>query len=147
VSEISRDLELNYVLASGITDASQRSNSTNFQQRRSINPTASGVIIDMTNAKYDTADGIYGISDYYPFAALATGVMYVNIRENHGTQSVIVLDPSGSGVLTAQPSKFSSRANSVTSARIGTSGMYYMYVQSNGRNSAEYRIDVDVIEQ
>lgn len=145
MSELTRDLELNSVLASGISDAGQRSGSTNFQQRRTFS--ASGVVIDATSAKHDTADGLYGISDYYQFQATATGVMHVNIRDQNSLRSVVVLDSTGTEVLTAEPSKYSRRNNSVTTQRIATSGTYEMYVQTGGRNSAEYRIDVDVIEE
>ena len=147
MSELTRDLELNSVLASGVSDAGQRSGSTNFQQRRVISPVASGVIVDAATAEYDTADGKYGISDYYRFVATATGVMHVNIREQNSLRNVIVLDSTGTEVMTAEPSKYSSRANSVTTQRIASSGLYYMYIQSGGRSSAEYRIDVDVIEE
>jgi hypothetical protein len=49
--------------------------------------------------------------------------------------------------MTAEPSKLSRRNNAVTTQRIGTSGTYYMYIQTGGRNSAEYRIDVDILNQ
>lgn len=147
MSELTRDLELNSVLASGISDAGQRSGSTNFQQRRVVSPVASGVIVDAATAKYDTADGKYGISDYYRFQATATGVMQVNIRDQNSLRSVIVLDSAGAEVMTAEPSKLSRRNNAVTTQRIGTSGTYYMYIQTGGRNSAEYRIDVDILNQ
>lgn len=147
MSELARDLELNSVLASGVSDAGQRSGSTNFQQRRVISPVASGVIVDAATAKYDTADGKYGISDYYRFVATATGVMHVNIREQNSLRNVIVLDSTGTEVMEAEPSKYSRRDNSVTSQRIASSGLYYMYIQTGGRSSAEYRIDVDVIEE
>jgi hypothetical protein len=146
MSELTRDLELNAVLASGVAFPSQqRSESTNFQQRRTVN--ASGVVISTASAKYDTADGKYGISDYYQFQATATGVMQVNIRDQNSLRSVIVLDSAGTEVMTAEPSKLSRRNNAVTTQRIGTSGTYYMYIQTGGRNSAEYRIDVDILNQ
>jgi hypothetical protein len=146
MSELTRDLELNAVLASGVAfPGQQRSESTNFQQRRTVN--ASGVVISTASAKYDTADGKYGISDYYQFQATATGVMQVNIRDQNSLRSVIVLDSAGTEVMTAEPSKLSRRNNAVTTQRIGTSGTYYMYIQTGGRNSAEYRIDVDILNQ
>lgn len=146
MSELTRDLELNAVLASGVAfPGQQRSESTNFQQRRTVN--ASGVVINTASAKYDTADGKYGISDYYQFQATATGVMQVNIRDQNSLRNVIVLDSAGDEVMTAEPSKLSRRNNSVTTQRIGTSGTYYMYIQTGGRNSAEYRIDVDILNQ
>lgn len=145
MSELTRDLELNAILASGVSQDAQRSGSTHFQQRRTSS--SSGVVIDATSAAYDVADGLYGISDYYKFQATATGVMYVNIRENHGVQNIIVLNTAGDEVMVAEPSKYSSRDNSVTSQRIATSGNYYMYIQANGRSSSKYRIDVDVIEE
>jgi hypothetical protein len=146
MSELTRDLELNAVLASGVAfPGQQRGESTNFQQRRTVN--ASGVVINTASAQYDTADGKYGISDYYQFQATATGVMQVNIRDQNSLRSVIVLDSAGTEVMTAEPSKLSRRNNSVTTQRIGTSGTYYMYIQTGGRNSAEYRIDVDILNQ
>jgi hypothetical protein len=48
--------------------------------------------------------------------------------------------------MTASPSKLSSRANSTTTQRIGSSGTYYTYIQLRGRSGAEYRIGIDVIE-
>ena len=73
--------------------------------------------------------------------------MHVNIREQNSLRSVIVLDSAGIEVMEAEPSKYSRRDNSVTSQRIASSGIYYMYIQTGGRSSAEYRIDVDVIEE
>lgn len=145
MSEFTRDLELNAILASGVSSTDQRSNSTSFQQRRTVG--ASGVTVNTASARYDTADGIYGISDYYNIVATATGVMYVGIREQRSVRSVIILDSAGDEVLTAEPSKLSRRNNAVSSKRIASSGNYYMYIQADGRNSAEYRVDVDVIEQ
>lgn len=132
------------MLSSGVSTTQYRAYSTAFDQRRSLN--ASGVVVVNTTARTYAADGAYGISDYYPLTVNATGLLQVNIRDQNSCGDVIILDSTGTEVMTASPSKFSSRDNSVTTQRIGSSGTYYTYIQLKGRSGAEYRIDIDVIE-
>ena len=132
------------MLSSGVSTTQYRAYSTAFDQRRSLN--ASGVVVVNTTARTYAADGAYGISDYYSLTVNATGLLQVNIRDQNSCGDVIILDSTGTEVMTASPSKFSSRDNSVTTQRIGSSGTYYTYIQLKGRSGAEYRIDIDVIE-
>jgi len=142
MSEFTKNLELNTVVNSGLTDASRRVYSTCFDQRRTLN--ASGVVVVSAASREYAADGIYGISDYYQLTVNATGILRVNIRDQNSCGKVVILNPSGVEVMTASPSKFSSRNNSVTTTTINTSGTYYTYIQLKGRSGAEYRIGVDV---
>jgi hypothetical protein len=144
VSQFTKNKELDSVLSSGVSTTSQRAYSTSFDQRRTLD--ASGVVVVGTNSRTYAADGAYGIADYYPLTVNATGLLQVNIRDQNSCGDVIILDSNGTEVMTASPSKFSSRANSVTTQRIGSSGTYYGYIQLKGRSGAEYRIGIDVIE-
>jgi hypothetical protein len=144
VSQFTKNKELDNVLSSGVSTTQYRAYSTAFDQRRSLN--ASGVVVVNTTARTYAADGAYGISDYYPLTVNATGLLQVNIRDQNSCGDVIILDSTGAEVMTASPSKFSSRDNSVTTQRIGSSGTYYTYIQLKGRSGAEYRIGIDVIE-
>jgi len=142
MSEFTKNLELNTVVNSGLTDDSRRVCSTHFDQRRTLN--ASGVVVVSAQSREYAADGIYGISDYYQLTVNATGILRVNIRDQNSCGNVVVLNSAGTEVLNAKPSKFSSRNNSVTSTTINSSGTYYTYIQLKGRSGAEYRIGVDV---
>lgn len=142
MSEFTKNLELNTVVNSGLTDDSRRVYSTNFDQRRTLN--ASGVVVVSAQSREYAADGIYGISDYYQLTVNATGILRVNIRDQNSCGTVVILDSAGDEVMTAKPSKFSSRNNSTTTTTINTSGTYYTYIQLKGRSGAEYRIGVDV---
>jgi len=142
MSEFTKNLELNTVVNSGLTDDSRRVYSTSFDQRRTLN--ASGVVVVSAQSREYAADGIYGISDYYQLTVNATGILRVNIRDQNSCGNVVVLNSSGTEVLNAKPSKFSSRNNSVSSTTINSSGTYYTYIQLKGRSGAEYRIGVDV---
>jgi len=144
VSQFTKNKELDNVLSSGVSTTEYRAYSTAFDQRRSLN--ASGVVVVDSNARTYAADGAYGISDYYPLTINATGLLQVNIRDQNSCGDVIILDSSGNEVMTASPSKLSSRANSTTTQRIGSSGTYYTYIQLRGRSGAEYRIGIDVIQ-
>lgn len=142
MSEFTKNLELNTVVNSGLTDDSRRVCSTHFDQRRTLD--ASGVVVVSAQNREYAADGIYGISDYYQLTVNATGILRVNIRDQNSCGTVIILDSAGDEVMTAKPSKFSSRNNSTTTTTINTSGTYYTYIQLKGRSGAEYRIGVDV---
>lgn len=142
MGQFTKNSELDNVLTSGVSTTSYRAYSTSFDQRRTLN--ASGVVVVTASQREYAADGIYGISDYYQLTVNATGVMRVNIRETNSCGDVIVLNSSGDEVLTASPSKFSSRANSVTTANINSSGVYYTYIQLKGRSGAEYKVGLDV---
>jgi len=142
MSEFTKNLELNTVVNSGLTDDSRRVYSTHFDQRRTLN--ASGVVVVSAQSREYAADGIYGISDYYQLTVNATGILRVNIRDQNSCGNVVVLNSSGTEVLNAKPSKFSSRNNSVSNTTINSSGTYYTYIQLKGRSGAEYRIGVDV---
>jgi len=142
VGQFTKNLELDNLLASGVSTNSYRSCSTSFDQRRSLN--ASGVVVIDSSQREYAADGVYGISDYYQLTVNATGVMRVNIREVNSCGNVIVLNAAGTEVMTASPSKFSSRSNSVTTANINSSGTYYTYIQLKGRSGAQYKIGLDV---
>lgn len=142
MGQFTKNLELDNLLASGVSTDSYRSCSTSFDQRRSLN--ASGVVVIDSSQREYAADGVYGISDYYQLTVNATGVMRVNIREVNSCGNVIVLNAAGTEVMTASPSKFSSRSNSVTTANINSSGTYYTYIQLKGRSGAQYKIGLDV---
>lgn len=142
MSEFTKNLELNTVVNSGLTDDSRRVYSTHFDQRRTLD--ASGVVVVSAQNREYAADGIYGISDYYQLTVNATGILRVNIRDQNSCGTVVILDSAGDEVMTAKPSKFSSRNNSTTTTTINTSGTYYTYIQLKGRSGAEYRIGVDV---
>lgn len=142
MSEFTKNLELNTVVNSGLTDDSRRVYSTSFDQRRTLN--ASGVVVVSAQSREYAADGIYGISDYYQLTVNATGILRVNIRDQNSCGNVVILNSSGTEVLNAKPSKFSARNNSTTTTTINTSGTYYTYIQLKGRSGAEYRIGVDV---
>lgn len=142
MSQFTKNLELDGVINSGITDPSRRTESTHFDQRRTLD--ASGVVVVAASSREYAADGIYGISDYYQLTVNATGIMRVSIRNQNSCGNVIVLDAYGSGVLSAAPSKFSTRATAVTTTTINSSGTYYTYVQLKGRSGAEYRVGIDV---
>lgn len=142
MSQFTKNLELDNLLASGVSTTSYRSCSTSFDQRRTLD--ASGVVVVTSSQREYAADGVYGISDYYEMTVNATGVLRVNIREVNSCGNIIVLDASGTEVLTAAPSKFSSRANSVTTTNINSSGVYYTYIQLKGRSGAQYKVGLDV---
>lgn len=145
MSQFTKNLELNTVVNSGLTDPARRTNSTHFDQRRTLD--ASGVVVVNTTARTYAADGAYGISDYYPLTVNATGILQVDIRDQNSCGTVIILDSAGSEVMTAAPSKFSSRDSSITQTRIASSGAYYAYIQLKGRSGTEYRIGIDVQER
>lgn len=146
MSELSKNLELNVVLASGTsTGGTQRSTSSHFDQRRQVS--GSGVVVDTTTSKKYTAEGYFALSDYYPLTINGTGILQVNIRDQNSVRDVVILNSSGTPVIYAKPSKFSYRANSVTQQRISASGTHYMYIELNGRSGCEYRIGVDVYNQ
>ncbi len=142
MSQFTKNLELNTVVNSGLTDASRRTGSTHFDQRRILDA-SSVVVVDSSSRTY-AADGSYGISDYYPLTVNATGILQVDIRDQNSCGDVIILDSSGEEVMTASPSKFSSRNSTVTQQRIASSGAYYAYIQLKGRSGSEYRIGIDV---
>ena len=142
MSQFTKNLELDSVINSGLTDPSRRTESTHFDQRRTLD--ASGVVVVAASSREYAADGIYGISDYYQLTLNATGILRVDIRNQNSCGPVVVLNGSGTPVLTANPSKFSSRANSTASTTINTSGTYFTYIQLKGRSGAEYRIGIDV---
>lgn len=142
MAQYTKNLELNTVLNSGLTDPSRRVASTHFDQRRTLD--ASGVVVVTSQNRTYAADGIYGISDYYQLTVNATGILRVDIRNQNSCGDVIVLDSTGSEVLVASPSKFSTRATAVTSTTINTSGTYATYIQLKGRSGSEYRVGINV---
>jgi len=145
MTQFSKNLELDPTLASGLSTTSQRSNSTHFDQRRTLN--ASGVVVVSASALEYTADGLYGISDYYPLTVNATGILQVDIRDQRGCGDVIIVDSAGAEVITARPSKYSSRSATVTQQRIAASGSYAAYIQLKGRTGSEYRVGIEVQER
>lgn len=145
MSQFTKNLELNSVVNSGLTDSSRRTESTHFDQRRTVS--ASGVVVIDATARTYAADGIYGISDYYPLTVNATGILQVDIRDQNSCGPVVILNSAGTEVMTAKPSKFSSRDSSITQTRIASSGAYYAYIQLKGRSGTEYRIGIDVQER
>lgn len=142
MSQFTKNLELDSVINSGITDPARRVASTHFDQRRTVN--ASGVVVVASSARQYAADGLYGISDYYNLTINATGILRVNILNQNSCGDVVIIDPTGNEVLTASPSKFSARASSVSSATINTSGAYSTYIQLKGRSGSEYRVGITV---
>ena len=146
MSEFSKNLELDVVLASGTsTGGLQRTESSHFDQRRLVS--GSGVVVDTANSKEYTVDGYFGLSDYYPLTVNGTGILQVNIRDQNNVRDVIILSSTGAPVVYAKPSKFSSRNNSTTQTRIAASGAHYLYIELNGRSGSEYRIGVDLYAQ
>jgi hypothetical protein len=142
MAQFTKDSELDTTLGSGITAADRRSCSTHFDQRRVLD--ASGVVINTAASKTYTVDGYYRLSDYYPLTFNATGILQVNIREHRNCGNVVILNSAGVEVIEASPSKFSSRDNSVTTKTINASGAHYAYVELYGRNSASYKIGIDL---
>lgn len=142
MSQFTKNLELDSVINSGLTDPSRRTESTHFDQRRTLD--ASGVVVVAASSREYAADGIYGISDYYQLTVNATGILRVSIRNQNSCGDVIIVNSAGSQVLTASPSKYSARATSVASTTINSSGNYYSYIQLKGRSGAEYRVGIDV---
>lgn len=142
MSQFTKNLELDTVLASGTALSNWRSGSTHFDQRRIFD--ASGVVVNTAAARTYIADGIYGISDYYPLTVNGTGILQVDIRNQNNCGDVVVLNSTGAEVLVASPSKLSARKTAVTQARIAASGTYYTYVQLKGRSGTEYRIGIDL---
>jgi hypothetical protein len=142
MSQFTKNLELDSVINSGLTDPSRRTESTHFDQRRTLD--ASGVVVVAASSREYAADGIYGISDYYQLTVNATGILRVSIRNQNSCGDVIIVNSAGSQVLTASPSKYSTRATSVASTTINSSGNYYSYIQLKGRSGAEYRVGIDV---
>ena len=140
MAQFTKDSELDTTLASGLTSTDRRTESTHFDQRRTLD--ASGVVVNTAQAVTYVADGRYGISDYYPLTFNATGILQVNIRDQNSCGDVIILNASGTEVLTASPSKFSSRNNSVTTTTINASGTHYAYIQLLGRSSSEYKVGI-----
>ena len=133
MSQFTKNLELDSVVNSGLTDSSQRDYSTHFDQRRTV-----------TASREYAADGSFGLADYYALTVNATGVLRVNIRDQNSCGDVLILNNSGQVVMTAPPSKFSSRDNSTTTTNISSSGSYYAYIQVKGRSGTEYRVGIDV---
>lgn len=143
MSQFTKNLELDVVLASGVsTGGLQRDTSTHFDQRRVVSN--SGVVVDTQTSREYVADGFYSISDYYPLTLNATGILQVNIRNINSVGNVAILNSAGSLVMEAKPSKLSSRNNAVTTTTINASGAHYMYVALKGRSGCEYRVGVDV---
>lgn len=142
MSQFTKNLELDNILASGVSTISQRSTSTHFDQRRQLN--ASGVVVTAAGAKTYVADGVYGIADYYPLVVNGTGILQVDIRDQNNCGDVVILDSAGTEVLVASPSKFSSRKTAVTQQRIAASGVHYAYIQVKGRSGCEYRVGIDL---
>jgi hypothetical protein len=105
------------------------------------------VVVNTTNSKKYTAEGYFALSDYYPLTINGTGILQVNIRDQNGVRDVVILNGSGTEIMSAKPSKLSARANSVTQKRISASGTHYMYIELNGRSGCEYRIGVDIYNQ
>lgn len=142
MSQFTKNLELDNILASGVSTTSQRPTSTHFDQRRQLN--ASGVVVTTATSRTYAADGIYGISDYYPLVVNGTGVLQVDIRDHNNCGDVIILDSAGAEVMVASPSKYSSRKTSITQQRIAASGVHYAYIQVKGRSGCEYRVGIDL---
>lgn len=142
MAQYTKNLELNSVINSGITDPSRRTTSTHFDQRRTLD--ASGVVVVTSANRTYAADGIYGIADYYQLTVNATGILRVDIRNQNSCGDVVILDSAGSEVLVASPSKFSTRATAVTSTTINSSGTYATYIQLKGRSGSEYRVGINV---
>ena len=142
MAQYTKNLELDGVLNSGLTDPSRRTGSTHFDQRRTLD--ASGVVVVASANRTYAADGIYGIADYYQLTVNATGILRVDIRNQNSCGDVVVLDSTGTEVLVASPSKFSTRATTTTSTTINSSGTYATYIQLKGRSGSEYRVGINV---
>lgn len=142
MSQFTKDSELDSTLASGLQSSAFRTGSTHFDQRRTLD--ASGVVVNTAQARTYVADGSYGIADYYPLTFNATGILQVNIRDINSCGDVIILNAAGTEVMTASPSKFSSRDNSVTRTTINASGTHYAYIQLLGRSGSEYKVGISL---
>lgn len=142
MAQYTKNLELDSVINSGITDPTRRTESTHFDQRRTLD--SSGVVVVTSENREYAADGIYGISDVYRLTVNATGILRVDIRNQNSCGPVVVLNSSGTEVLTTNPSKFSTRATSSSTTTINTSGTYYTYIQLKGRSGCEYRVGISV---
>lgn len=142
MSQFTKNLELNRVLQSGVLTTSQRAYSTSFDQRRVVSQ--SGVSVDTARSRTYQADGLYGISDYYPLTVSATGILQVDIRDQRNCGDVIILDPAGNETMIASPSPYSTRKTAVTRTTINASGSYAAYIQLRGRSGAQYRVGISV---
>lgn len=142
MSQFTKNLEFDYVVNSGLTDPSRRTESTKFDQRRVLD--ASGVVEVTSASREYAADGVYGISDYYQLTVNATGILRVDISNQHACGAVVVLDSAGSSVLEAKPSKYSSRQSTTTTTTINSSGTYLTYIQLKDRSAAQYQVGIQV---
>lgn len=142
MSQFTKNLELNSVLASGVSTTSQRSTSTHFDQRRQFS--AGGIVVTTAAARSYVADGLYGIADYYPLVVNGTGILQVDIRDQNNCGDVVILDAAGTEVMVASPSKYSARKTAITQQRIAASGVHYAYIQVKGRSGCEYRVGIDL---
>ena len=122
MSELSKNLELDVVLASGTsTSGAQRTTSSHFDQRRQVN--GSGVVVNTTNSKKYTAEGYFALSDYYPLTINGTGILQVNIRNQNGVRDVVILNGSGTEIMSAKPSKLDRKSTRLNSSHAITSRM------------------------
>jgi len=142
MSQFTKNLELNSVLQSGVLSSDQRPYSTSFDQRRVVSQ--SGVVVNTAAARTYQADGLYGISDYYPLTVNATGILQVDIRDQRNCGDVIILNSAGNEVMIATPSYYSGRSTSITRTTINASGAYTAYIQVKGRSGAKYRVGIGV---
>ncbi len=142
MAQFTKNLELDSSLASGIQNSLGSATSSHFDQRRTLN--ASGVVVNLAGSREYVADGMYSLADFYPVTFNATGILQVSIRQNNSCGDVTVVNAAGSTVLTAKPSKFSSRQNSVTRTTINASGVHYTYIELKGRSGSEYKVGMQL---
>ena len=144
MAEFVKDLSLGWVLASGVADDNQRSNSVHFDQRRVDQ--GSGIIIpgEGANARFYAADGNFPISDIWELQVLDSGTLRVQTPYHMQAGKTRIFDETGTEVLSHQPSKFSRRDVSETAVALNGSGIYYMYQELKGRRSCEYRTLVQI---
>ena len=97
MSQFTKNLELDSVLASGTAQPGWRDSSTHFDQRRVLD--ASGVAVSITDARTYASDGALGMSDYYRMTVNGTGILQVDIRNHNNCGSVLILDAAGTTVM------------------------------------------------
>ena len=115
-----------------VIPTSGRLNSVSFDQHRVIN--GSGCAVTNPNfIRTYSADGLYGLSDYWPLNVLATGVLHVQTSDYAQIGTVSVVNPAGEPILELPPNRYSNRpVNNSATVGITATGTYGMYVALTG---------------
>ena len=139
MAEFVKDLSRSWVLASGVTQADMRSGSIHFDQRAVTPGSGVQLLASGADARTYVAEGSYKLADYWPIQLLASGTLRVQTPYSMQTGPVYILNEQGEEVIAHEPSPYTRRDLSSTTATVNDTGTYYMYVTLNGRRSCEYR--------